>query len=64
MTDRARGWALVGGQFALLGALVLVPIGRDWDVPAWVRTIGTVGRIAGATATRTGRFLPRPGPST
>jgi len=50
VSDRIRGWFLVAGQFGLLAALVLAPTGDDWDVPSWLRTIGTAGRIAGAAA--------------
>lgn len=41
------GWALVGGQFALLAGLVLVPDGDDWQVAAPVRTAGAAMTIAG-----------------
>ena len=50
MNDRRRGWLLVLGQFALLGALVLLPVGDDWTVPGWLRTIGIAGRLIGGAA--------------
>ena len=48
MTDRGLGWLLVSAQFALLGVLVLPPAGTAWSLPDAARTVGTVGRIAGA----------------
>lgn len=50
MTDRGLGWLLVSAQFALLGVLVLSPTGTAWPLPDVARTVGTVGRIAGAAA--------------
>ncbi|MBK5222834.1 MAG: hypothetical protein JJE52_08165 [Acidimicrobiia bacterium] len=47
MTDRRRGWLLVGAQFALLALLVLAPTGTAWTVPDGVRLLGTIGRVAG-----------------
>ncbi len=47
MNDTARGWLFVGAQALLLGVLVFGPSGDDWTVDGWVRTLGTIGRIAG-----------------
>lgn len=41
------GWLFVAAQAALLGALVLLPSGGDWTVPAWLRTAGYVCIIGG-----------------
>lgn len=48
MTDRLRGWLLVGAQFALLGVLVLAPTGTAWGLPDGLHLVGTVMRLAGA----------------
>jgi protein-S-isoprenylcysteine O-methyltransferase Ste14 len=50
MTDRARGWALVSAQFALLAVLVLAPTGTAWALPAPVEALGTAGRVVGGAA--------------
>lgn len=50
MTDRLRGWLLVTAQFVLLGVLVAAPTGSAWSLPGPVRTLGTIGQIAGAAA--------------
>jgi protein-S-isoprenylcysteine O-methyltransferase Ste14 len=50
MTDRARGWALVSAQFALLAVLVLAPTGTAWALPPAVEALGTAGRVVGAAA--------------
>lgn len=39
--------SLVAGQFALLGALVLVPARRDWPVPRWLDVATALGVAAG-----------------
>jgi protein-S-isoprenylcysteine O-methyltransferase Ste14 len=46
-TRRRIGWALVGGQIALIAGLVMTPGGDDWPV-------GTPLRIAGETMTVAG----------
>jgi protein-S-isoprenylcysteine O-methyltransferase Ste14 len=50
VTDRFRGWVLVGTQFALLAILVVAPTGTAWALPDAIRTLGTLGRVIGATA--------------
>lgn len=54
MDDNARkharrriGWALVGGQFALLAGLVVTPGGDSWPVTAPVRITGEAMTVAG-----------------
>lgn len=44
---RLLGWTLVGGQVALLGALVLTPTRDDWAVPVPLRVAGDVLTAAG-----------------
>jgi protein-S-isoprenylcysteine O-methyltransferase Ste14 len=44
---RRIGWALVGGQFVLLGGLVLTPGGDDWPVTTPVRVAGEALTVAG-----------------
>lgn len=39
--------ALVGGQFALLGALVLLPVRQDWPVPEWLQVAALAGMALG-----------------
>lgn len=48
--ERLRGWLLVGGQFVLLGVLVIAPSGALWPLPDPVRVTGMVGRVVGAAA--------------
>lgn len=50
MSDRTRGWVLVGAQFALLAVLVLAPTGTSWTLPPALRAVGTAGRLLGAIA--------------
>lgn len=50
MTDRLRGWLLVSAQFALLAVLAFAPTGTAWSLPDAARSLGTVGRVAGAVA--------------
>lgn len=49
--DRTRaGWLFVAAQVVLLVALVLVPTGTDWPMPAWLRWLSlalVVGGLAG-----------------
>ncbi len=43
-TDRrhvAIGWGLVAVQAALIVGIILVPVGDDWPLPAWVATTAT-----------------------
>jgi len=50
VTDRLRGWLLVTAQLALLGVLVVAPAGTAWALPAPLRWVGALGRVAGAAA--------------
>lgn len=43
---RGLGWALVAGQFVLLGGLAL-ELRHTGDAPAWLRLIGLVAAVAG-----------------
>lgn len=45
--QRRTAWMLVAAQFALIGAVVLLPNGDVWPVPSWLRLVGTVGSWAG-----------------
>lgn len=47
---RRIGWALVGGQFALLAGLVATPRGDDWPVTAPARIAGEAMTVAGLAA--------------
>jgi protein-S-isoprenylcysteine O-methyltransferase Ste14 len=47
MSDRTIGWAFVGVQIVLLGALILLPGGNDWATPRWLHQVGTVVNVAG-----------------
>ena len=43
MSDRAIGWAFVAGQIVLLGTLILLPPGDDFDVPEWIDLAADIG---------------------
>lgn len=43
MTDRATGWAFVVAQILLLGTLILLPPGDDFDTPEWIDVAADVG---------------------
>ena len=43
MSDRATGWAFVVAQILLLGTLILLPPGDDFDTPGWIDLAADVG---------------------
>lgn len=47
LNDRAVGWAFVGVQIVLLGALIFLPGGDDWPTPVWLHRVGTAVNVAG-----------------
>ncbi len=63
------GWALVGVQALLIGALVVLPGRDDWATPSWLNTVGSVLLLSGfavmvAASLRLGRALtPTPVPT-
>lgn len=46
--DTAIAWLFVGGQFGLLVAIVLLPPGDAWPVPAWLDKLGFALEVVGA----------------
>ncbi len=68
MSPRTTGWLFVVAQAVLLGALILLPSGRDWTVPGWLRGVGFALVLSGllliaAAALRLGGALtPTPVP--
>lgn len=56
MSPKTIGWSLVGLQFALLLALILLPRRSDWPTPGWVEVIGWAligaGVVIAVAATR------------
>ncbi|MFO7778520.1 MAG: isoprenylcysteine carboxylmethyltransferase family protein [Nitriliruptoraceae bacterium] len=68
MDRRTIGWLLVAGQAALLGALVLSPMGELWPTPSWLEWTGLVlGALGGLWAIAAGlrlgdRLTPTPVP--
>jgi protein-S-isoprenylcysteine O-methyltransferase Ste14 len=60
--DRLTAWALVAGQFTLLGLVVLLPAGHTWSLPPAVALGCRVAAVAGlvvmvVAATALGRGL-------
>ena len=43
MSDRSTGWAFVAAQILLLGTLILLPPGDDFDTPEWIEIAADVG---------------------
>lgn len=39
-SNQAKGWLFVAIQMVLLGALILLPTGNDWQTPETIRLIG------------------------
>jgi len=46
--DTALAWLFVAVQFALLIAIVVLPPGDAWPVPAWLAAVGLVIEVIGA----------------
>jgi protein-S-isoprenylcysteine O-methyltransferase Ste14 len=45
--ETARAWLYVGIQLGLLVAMVVLPSGEAWPVPAWLAAAGRIGQLAG-----------------
>ena len=43
MSPRIIGWIFVAVQILLLGALILLPAGDDFDIPDWIDVAADVG---------------------
>lgn len=46
--DTAVAWLFVGGQFALLAAILVLPPGDTWPVPSWLDSAALAVEVLGA----------------
>ncbi len=54
ISSRRTGWLFVAVQVVLLGALVALPTGTDWQQPTWMSVASAILLVAGAGIALTG----------